>query len=38
MINFEEEVILSPDFQFWDRGDGIGEISNFNSIIGCINC
>lgn len=37
MINFEEEVILSPDFQFWDRGDGIGEISNFNSIIGYIN-
>lgn len=36
MMNFEEEIILSPYFQFWDRGDGIGEISSFNSIIGYI--
>lgn len=33
---FEEEITLSPSFKLWDRGDGIGEISLHNTIIGYI--
>lgn len=34
--NFNDEISLSPFFQLWDRGDGIGEIYLFNAIIGYI--
>lgn len=34
--NFNEEVVLNSYFQLWDRGDGVGEISLFNSIVGYI--
>jgi hypothetical protein len=34
--NFEDEIILSPFFKLWDRGDGIGEIYLFNCIVGYI--
>ena len=35
-MNFEDEISLSPFLKLWDRGDGIGEISCFNHIIGYI--
>lgn len=34
--NFDDEISLSPFFKLWNRGDGIGEIYLFNSIIGYI--
>lgn len=33
---FDKEMTLSYAFKLWDRGDGIGEISLFNTIIGYI--
>lgn len=36
MNNFDEEISLNPYFKLWDRGDGIGEIYLFNSIVAYI--
>lgn len=33
---FEEDLFLSPFFKLWNRGDGIGEIYLFNSIVAYI--
>lgn len=35
-MNFEQEIYLNPFLKFWDRGDGVAEISLFNSIIAFI--
>lgn len=36
MMDFESEIFISPCFQLWNRGDGIGEISIYNKIIAYI--
>jgi len=35
-MDFESEIFISPCFQLWNRGDGIGEISIYNKIIAYI--
>lgn len=36
MNDFDSEKFISPCFQLWNRGDGIGEISIYNKIIAYI--